>query len=71
MSRLTLGPGHRATVLGIPAVVLPDRYRPGLRGLPYVMVGRRSPVAGPMLAPGSVPGDFTLAQFLALPGIDV
>jgi hypothetical protein len=35
------------------------------------MVGRRSPVAGPMLAPGSVPGDFTLAQFLALPGIDV
>jgi len=37
----------------------------------WSVAGRRSPVAGPMLAPGSVPGDFTLGQFLALPGIDV
>ena len=43
MSRLTLGPGHRGAVGDALSVALPDRSRPRLRGLAYVLVGLRVP----------------------------
>ena len=68
MSRLTLVPGHPATVGDALSVVLPDRLWPRLPGLAYGRVGPPSP---DIEGPGSVLGGFTLAQYLTSVGLDV